>query len=88
MAKYRLPSMRPDVDQVSSEAPPGARTGPPRLEGRGGWNQRAVDRDRPPIGETFADVVIDADAVEPAIVKAKPTGQASAGSPASYALDG
>lgn len=38
----------------------------------------------PPIDETFADVVIDADAVEPAIVKAKPNGSPSAGSPAGY----
>jgi hypothetical protein len=28
----------------------------------------------PPIDETFADVVIDADASEPAIVKSKPNG--------------
>lgn len=33
----------------------------------------------PPIDETFADVVIDADAVEPSIVKAKVNGRSSAG---------
>ena len=38
----------------------------------------------PPIDETYADVVIDADASEPAIVKAKPNGSASPGSPTAH----
>jgi hypothetical protein len=42
----------------------------------------------PPIDETFADVVIDADASEPAIVKAKANGSASDGSPATQASAG
>lgn len=39
----------------------------------------------PAIDETFADVVIDADATEPAIVKPKPNGPASNGSHAARA---
>lgn len=42
----------------------------------------------PQIDETFADVVIDADASEPAIVKTKTNGSASVGSPATQASAG
>lgn len=42
----------------------------------------------PRIDETFADVVIDADATEPAIVKGKSNGSSSAAPPASQASGG